>query len=50
MLTTFSMLAYASILMFAVVERSTPNVMRQSPDLKAVRLKPCRVIASHGSK
>jgi hypothetical protein len=46
MLTTFSMFACVSILMFGVVARSTLKMMRQSPFVTAVRLKPGRIIAS----
>ena len=46
MLTTFSMFACVSILMFGVVARSTLKMMRQSPTVTAVQLKPSRIIAS----
>ena len=46
MLTTFSMLACVSILMFGVVAHITLKMMRHSPCVTAVRVKPSRITAS----
>jgi hypothetical protein len=46
MLTTFSMYACVNILMFGVVAHTTLKMMRQSPAVSAVRVKPSRITAS----
>ena len=46
MLTTFSMYACVSILMFGVVAHSTLKMMRQSPAVTALRVKPRRIVTS----